>query len=442
MLVLSAVFYKERIIFLDTAFTIFHIVKDSSFSIQVYRFGDFFTQLFPVIGRKAGMSLNFITLSYSVGFIAYYFTCYLICGSILKQRRFAVVILLLNILFVSDTFYWITSQLPQGMALFVVLLACVADKQFPLKPVQQIILICITVLVAFYHPLMIFIVVFTILFFNGRADVFPDKRIVYYLGMIYLIAVILKATVFKSVYERHALGGLKNFILLFPDYLSLYSNGHFLQSWLTKYYWIPLIFICIAVYYVHTKEWKKLVLFTCYFMGYTALINICYPDESTPDFYIESLYLPLGYFLALPLVFDVSNRKYIRTEPVLGVFILIILSGCMRLYTTHHKYTKRLNWERNFLVSNIDAKIIIDKKKADAGILQLLWGTPYEFWLLSTIEQDKSASIIIDEQPETRQWADQHNKSLIVNWNIYPYSILDPRYFRMTDTVTTYQIIK
>ena len=75
-------------------------------------------------------------------------------------------------------------------------------------------------------------------------------------------------------------------------------------------------------------------------------------------------------------------------------------------------------------------------------IVLMAWGTPYEFWLLSTTEQGTTASIIIDDKPELRPWAALLRKSLVVNWGIFPYSELNPKYFHFTDTTTGYEIIK
>jgi hypothetical protein len=121
---------------------------------------------------------------------------------------------------------------------------------------------------------------------------------------------------------------------------------------------------------------------------------------------------------------------------------LVMITGCLRIYATHTAYTARLNWERNFLKEYGDKKIIADAKKVNAGILQMLWGTPYEFWLLSTSEQNKTASIIIDDDPPHRDWAKDARKSLVVNWNVYPYNTLPPRYFIFTDTASGYIIDK
>ena len=78
MLLLSMVFYKERTIFLDAAFNLFYIIKKGTFCIQSNRFGDFFSQLLPVITSRLGLSLNTVLRSYSTSFVIYYFSCYFI----------------------------------------------------------------------------------------------------------------------------------------------------------------------------------------------------------------------------------------------------------------------------------------------------------------------------------------------------------------------------
>lgn len=78
-------------------------------------------------------------MSYSIGFMAYYLICYFICGSLLKQYDFALIILLLNLLFVTETFFYTPSELPQGIALLMVTFAFVRNKQpETIKPVAWV----------------------------------------------------------------------------------------------------------------------------------------------------------------------------------------------------------------------------------------------------------------------------------------------------------------
>ncbi len=158
-----------------------------------------------------------VIMSYSLGFMIYYFACYFICGSILKQYDFALTILLLNVLFVSDTFYWIPSELPQGIALLMVTFAAVRDKEPEnIKLWGWVALSLVLITIAFFHPLLVIVLLYACFFFLERRDLLTSKKLLYIIGCIFFLAVLIKAMAFRTLYERHAMSGLKNFITLFP----------------------------------------------------------------------------------------------------------------------------------------------------------------------------------------------------------------------------------
>src|SRR6185503_3183543 len=90
LLFFSLLFYKERTFFIDIAFHIFSIVTSGGLAIQNFRLGAIFTQLFPLLALKMNCSLAGIAITYSVGFILFYFICYLICGLVCKNYRIAL----------------------------------------------------------------------------------------------------------------------------------------------------------------------------------------------------------------------------------------------------------------------------------------------------------------------------------------------------------------
>ena len=442
LLVFALWFYKERIIFLDTAFSLFHIIQNNSFTIPVYRFGNVFNQWLPVLAIKTHMPLDSAVLSYSFGYMLYYFMCYLISGSVLKQYKLALVILVLNLLFVTDTFYWVTSELAQSIALLIVALAFARSKLPAAKgPLVWIVTAALLITVAFFHPLAVFVLLYAVIFFQLKDDVQLNKKTLNTICGVFMSVVIIKAGAFRNTYDHNSMSGMKNFITHFPDYFTLYSNRQFLHRCFTMYYWIPVLFAAVVVRYSRSKEWKKLWLFLLAFGGYLLLVNVSFPGQETKAFYIESLYMPLSVFLALPFIFDVlpvlEKRKL-----ALPVLLLIMATGLLRIYNTGSRYTARLNYERAYLQKYDGIKVLAKASPADNDTLQMLWGTPYEFWLLSTIEQHKTASIVIDADPLYRMWATRLNKSLLVNWGTYPYTDLSTRYFHFTDTTTTYTLIK
>jgi hypothetical protein len=197
--------------------------------------------------------------------------------------------------------------------------------------------------------------------------------------------------------------------------------------------------ISIIILQLKNKKWKSLLFFIAFFGAYLLIVNVSYPDQTTPTAYIEGLYVPLAYILGLHVVFELlpAIKSY---KLVVFFFIAVLCSWCLRVYLVKPVYSARLSWERNFLLHCGDKKIIIDAKKINAGILQMLWGSPYELCLLSSLENGKTASIIIDDKPLDREFATAVRKSFIVNWNVYDYDKLPLQYFNFTDTVNGYLV--
>ncbi len=440
MFVLAFIFYKERTIFLDMAYNIFYIIKDKNFALQLFRFGDMVSQAPALLAVKAQLPLNAILKIYSCSLVLVYFLCYITCGSLLKRYDLALVILLLNILFAAHTFYWMVSQLPQALAMLMVLFAIVdVGRQKKMTNLRLFFFLAAIVTVAFYHPLVIFVITYAILFFDLSGYPATDRKMLRITAGLYVTVVLLKVMLFKTPYEHHSMSGMKNFVTLFPDYFTLFSNRQFLHKCVTDYYWIPMLFMAIVVFYKREKQQKKLWLFICVFGGYLMLVNISYPFATTPAFYIENLYLPLAVFIALPFVFDVMPALHEKKLAV-PLFSLIVITGSVRLYAMHNIYTARLTYETKYLHKYGEQKVILKASPADAVVLQMLWGTPYEFLLLAESQFGKTASLIIDDTPSKYLWTKGVTNSLMVNWNLLPYKELPANYFHFTDTVSSYSI--
>ncbi len=436
MLLLSVLFYKERMTFLDGSYVLFHIIRKGTFCIEHFRYGAALAQIYPLLALKLGLSMNAIMVSYSAGYILNYFFCYVICGSLLKQYRIALVVLLINLLFVTYTFYWPVSELPQGLLICMVVFALIWGRS---KPATWGLVVVALVALTFFHPMMFFAMAYTLVFFMLRKDINLDRRVVYVVAAIFFAAAVAKQLLVKSQYEADAMGATNNFVRLFPNYFTNHSNRQFLYNCLTRYCWIPLVSLSILSVYRANKEPKKLVFFIVSVVGYLILVNVSYPTKYTGNFYLENLYLPIGLFLGLPFIFDVLPVLELK-KLALPVFLLIVVSGCARIFLAHDVYTKRLDLERSVIARFENKKVILNAGNFDRNILQMLWGTPYELLLLSVAEHHKPASIIIDDDPKWRPWVVDQKKALLVNWNIYEYAQLNQQYFHFTDTTSGYII--
>ena len=442
LLVLAAVYYKERIVFSDAAFYLFNIVKDGDFAIFHSRFIAVITECFPLLGVKLQLPLDIIIMLYSVGFVVFFLVCYLVAGFGFKNYGFALVILLVNMLFVTDTFYWMLSELIQAIILMCLFFSILSTRTFGKLSLPTIVITLVFLpILVFAHPLMVFPFGFGIAFMILHQDKYISVKTLVFLMVMFIVVYIMKALFATDVYDTGATQGLKNFVTLFPDYLNQYATRHFVKNWTIKYYWIPVSLAAITFLYVNHKQWLKLILVWVALGGYALLINVSYPTDYTPDFYFENLYTPLAFILALPLVLDVFPLLEKRNLATVTVG-LIVLSFIIRIPLAGEPYVTRLNWERQFLKKHSNEKLIVDKSTVPMDTLMMEWSTPYEFWLLSTTEDERTASLIIAENASVLEWATRSQTQVLFTWGFFQYAELPQRYFKYHDSTTMYRVVK
>lgn len=437
----AILFFRERTIFIDVSFILYEIIRDNELAVQVYRFGSGITQSFILLGRRLDMSLEHIMLLYSAGVAFYYFVCYIICGRVLKRYDVALGLLLFNILFVTDTFYWIQAELPQGVAMLFVLLAFVqSDIAKKGGVLIYLLTAALVITVSFFHPLLFIPGLYIVLFHTSKWDRIENKKLFYFSVIVFVIAQLVKAKWFGNPYDTEATQKKENLKLFFPNYLDLYSTKTFIKNWLGSFIWIPISSLFIIVVTIVKRRWVELALFLGFMVGYTILICASYPNEQTQAFYIENLFLPLAIIIAIPFIYNVIPQ--LNKKLTIGLFLLVIIMGCIRIYNKHHFYSERIAWEREFLKEHIDEKVIVDSKLVPMQKVIMTWGTCYEFWLLSTIEYGRTASIIIHDNPESMLMSHWDTRYFKTAWGAETYDQLPEQYFKFQDTVTAYKVLK
>lgn len=443
LLILAILFYKERTIFMDASFICFSVIKDGALAIQDFRFGSAITQIFPLISSQLGLPLQAVLLSYSIGFIIFYATIYCVIKYWFKNEMLSLVLLLFNLLMVSQTFYWIQSEQIQGTALLLFYFALQfknpIEYRYPEINISISYLLLFTV--AFIHPILVvqFIFISLFLFFSNKDNSeFRRKNQIISRVFFYIFILAIKMVFFKNQYDSGAINNMKNFISLFPNYISIASNKNFIYYLITDYYLAAILLVLISVYYYRKAEWIKLSLMNIFFFGFLLIVNVSYKDGAD-KFYIESHYLSLSIFIIIPFVFD-----YLPTLEMKKVHYLIssiILIRLVYIFFNHIPFTDRLNWEREFLMKNDHKKIIKWDNNVPKDTLFMTWATPYEFWLLSTIEKKETRSIVFLDHENELDWALSKNKSFVTKWGVFDYNQLPKKYFILNDT-TPYIKIK
>jgi hypothetical protein len=443
LLFLAYLFYQERTLWGDIAFHLFYLIKENAYTIQNQRFGAFLTQSIPLWGSRMGLSFYTITLCYSLIFVVYYFLVFFLSFKFFKNWKMGISMLLLSTLMVSDTFFWIQSEFPQGLA-FMILFFALLTKSPHFKDFSKLELLFIPpmlVMISYFHPLIFIPFSFISIFIFLSKKPIANKKLLIASFLFCLFITILKQTVLKndSTYEANAMAGLNNFIILFPDYFSIDYNFYFLQCLFTDYYFLVILLGLMTFFYVKEKLYLKLFLVWGFFVSYLLLVNISFCQAPFVQFYMENLYLPLSLFVIIPLTFDYlpscTNKKQ--------VFIIasIVSIGIIRISFSHTEYSTRINWEKKLLAETNDfkqKKLIIPANAVSKKILQdNAWSTPYDFWAISSIENPNNIrSVVIHATTEIFDYPRKYeNKYFFTYWGHMGYhEFTNKTYFNFQDT--------
>jgi hypothetical protein len=66
--------------------------------------------------------------------------------------------------------------------------------------------------------------------------------------------------------------------------------------------------------------------------------------------------------------------------------------------------------------------------------LLLHWGFAYECWLLSTIDEGSSRSLVVKKKPNKFLRLLKEDSAFAPTWGVYPYENLPKRYFMFKDS--------
>ena len=102
-------------LFVDPAFITFEILHQDWFVFSEHRYGAFITQAFPLIGDRLGLSLKTILIGYSMSFYLFFTAVIVVCGSLLKQYKLAILFCCYLAFIVSDVYFWPNNEVHQAI---------------------------------------------------------------------------------------------------------------------------------------------------------------------------------------------------------------------------------------------------------------------------------------------------------------------------------------
>lgn len=432
LIVLSLVFYKERIIFTDTVDMLRSMLREGSWIVTTNRYTSVFGQFLPLAAFKLGLPLTQIVIAYSLNLILIPVVFCLVSMYWFKETKTAWSILLFYTIMNARLFYFPVSEFQIGLCFLLFYIGLY--QHYLQKKINSYVFWTLSALfiptVVFSHPLSVLVLSgwIALQFFINKK---PWKTTI---GMA---ALAIAAAVFKNVfynipYEADKKQGLERFKEFSLDYFNSGLATQFYKAICDDYFLMPILAIAAIAAFIYTRKYIAAALFATALVAFWVLITISFMEEPY-YYYTEHMYQPIIFFTVLAAGRYLSNVLAQRLV-VVSLSIILIIS-INKIFIEKEYWQRRLRWyEAAFEL--MDKKGI---KKAIIGVGDIdffrdaMWITVFESAILSALEgSDHAKSITIVWNEEAARSVMNEKENLIgVGLNLLPISELPVKYFHI-----------
>ena len=376
-------FYLERAAYYDLAWHIFNYLKNKSLFVVNRRFVAMATQWPPLLAIKSGLPLEQVLRLYSVVFMLYYLGVFLVCAYWIRNEQMALVVVFLFVLLASRTFYSVQSELSQALVALVMFYAGIARQ----TPIQfrwgTLALLTLIPVFIFGHPLCVLPFLFIWAYDWALNRRFRDWG--YYGVLVLALAVqqLRTALIPAGSYEDNQMTFVPNVLRYFPHYLSLESFSNFWALCRKDLFPLPVLLVAITAYYLTRRDWLawvRLLLVWGFAAGYVFIVNVSKPGYTEPT-YLENLYLPLTFFVAIPLAAELlpALERHWHGQGAkwaAGVLALLLLVRVGLIWYRHVPYTAYQQWLKQVLAYTYqfpERKFVLYPDNVDPHRLRAGW---------------------------------------------------------------------
>ncbi len=443
---LSILFFKERILFSDSAFQFFKIANFETLNIEASRYGAILPQIPVLLAIKAGINLKWLVIIYSVSFILLYFLIFLCCVHLLKNIPAAIAVIMILILCVSRSFFHPVTETHQGLVFSVLVYAILQYSGFRNSFIKYVLATIVIILSFFAHPVAIYPLAFII----GYVAI--DKQLLRVPAPYILLFIVGVLAIGKVVltnensYEGKFFSELLKSPAIILDLPHAYSTKFFIKRIFGLYFWLAVLELTLITYLISKKEYVKL-FWQLTTSGLFFIITLLTYNHGDSDIMMERAFMPLAFFVTVPLLKEtLKNSKQYRFLK-LAVLTIIFLIGITRIYMQGIKYQERTKFNIELLEKTAhipNQKFIIERKKIDK-YFPVFWSFSFETLLLSTITEETPTQTIFPTDDVSRYIPYTKKKMEVflgtdfwIEWKIED---LNPKYFNLTNKYP-YTILK
>lgn len=445
LFVLSFLFFKERILFSDTAFQFFKIVNFEKINIEASRYGAILPELPVLFAIKLGVNLKWLIIIYSGSFVLLYYLVFNCCVYLFKNVPAGLAVIVILTVCVSQSFFHPVTETHQSLVFSILLYAILQYPGFRYPVIQYLLATAIIVLAFFTHPMAIYPLVFII----GYVAI--EKRqlrsvapyiLILIVGVLALGKVMLTN---ENSYEGNFFSELLKSPSAILDLPHAYSTKFFIKRIFGLYFWLAFLELALVVYLVSKRKFITLV-WQLASSGFLLVVTLIAYNKGDSDMLMERAFMPLALFVAVPFLNETIkyNSKFTFLKVVL--FTIIIGISLNRIYMQGKVFQVRTKFNKELLSKTVqfpNRKFIISQNTLSRHILTF-WSYSFETLILSAITDEIPTQTIYsaNNPQELVKYTNGPNSVFLgtnfwLEWNIQS---LNPKYFDLRDR-TPYKII-
>ncbi len=428
LVVLSLLFYRERMLILDNAFQTFLMINDDRIEIMVHRYPAALIRILPYLLFKCGASLKVILMAFSASYTLFTLLAFHIIVRYFRRPQLALALVLVFTLMVSDTFYWCPSELLQGIPFCFIITAFVFNKKTTGFGFWMI-LFSLMVICSLYHPLVIFPMLFLIFYYFESLGWKKAGLISVLFTNIHLI----KSLTLRNFYDNEKVNSLwANINEYGINLASIPRNKIFLDEIFHHYYFLVIAMVVVIYWFTTKKKYFHLLLCAISTVAFTILLHYSFP-ESPHKFYMESSYLILGVFWFVPML-HIAWKNGNQLIPKI-IFSAAIVISLVRIYYTHGEYKARHDYLLNAMAQSRYPKTYIKESKENLDVLEMTWGASFESLILSSLYHKSPQTVWIDKDPESNPVIKESRRGVFLGgFGEIKASRLNKYYFPLADS--------
>ncbi len=429
LMIMSVFLYKERM-FADASYYLFHAINSQWFHIEHGRTVLAFSQIFPIIGTWLHLPLKMVLVLASVGHEFFYYSVFLICLYLLKDKKAALAVIAVHVIGQLSLYWSPMLEICYGAALSVLFYSILQSNKW--KDDKWLVFMLVVQWFAMMSHPENFLLIGIGIAYHFLQHGF-QKRIHLGLGSFTLVGFAIEVLTFSDYEKDHSqiVGDERH-----ATALNL-LDGAYLQDVagvFTNYFFDLIALLVIALVFMGVrKRWKEMLLL----VGSILLLIVIVNQAKTADDYTrynESMYNPMVFIVVFFFVYEVIGfaKKYYRSA---AVALILIISLFRIAWIYQHGEPLRIRTAQLERLVDYTQTLGGSKYSIDArNIYYSTWANPIESLFYSALDgKEQTVSLVTSSDIEYKKNSSKLKPDMFIfrRFELEPLEYLHDQYFQL-----------